>query len=146
MQRRIFHACHALEYYLNNAWSFPNERFKSLLEEILPTDADTFGSNIWIVDEREYFYTCMLGARKYLLNEPEHTMPAAKKHIAKYINAFALSSCWGPTNCALNFLCLQNVLAERDASLWTLGPRRLHGAQLCGSFQLVDQHSFGFVK
>ncbi|XP_059480666.1 putative fatty acyl-CoA reductase CG5065 [Neocloeon triangulifer] len=83
MQRRIFLACHALEYYLNNAWSFPNNRFQRLLEEIPDCDKETFGSTIWEVDEREYFINCMRGARKYLLNEPEDTMPAAKRHIVK---------------------------------------------------------------
>ncbi|CAB3379946.1 Hypothetical predicted protein [Cloeon dipterum] len=83
MQRRIFLACHALEYYLNNSWSFPNHRFKRLLEGIPDGDKEAFSSTIWEEDEREYFKNCMRGARKYLLNEPEETMPAAKRHIVK---------------------------------------------------------------
>jgi alcohol-forming fatty acyl-CoA reductase len=83
MQRRIFLACHALEYYLNNSWSFPNARFKKLIDDIPASDAKTFSSNIWDVDEREYFRNCMIGARKYFLNEHEDTIPAAKRHINK---------------------------------------------------------------
>jgi len=84
MQRRIFLASAALEYYLNNSWSFPNSRFKKLLEEIPPSDMENFSSNIWEADEKVYFKNCMIGARKYLLLETEETMPAAKRHIVKY--------------------------------------------------------------
>lgn len=97
LQRRIYGANSALQYFIRTHWTFKNHKFLKLHDSILPDDIDHFRfDNFVTYDVREYFLSCILGARRYLLNEKDENIPRAQRnyrrlvHSRHYINNFNL--------------------------------------------------------
>lgn len=81
MQRRIYNANVSLEIFIRTSWTFHNDRFRALHERILPADLAAFRYDRFVtVDAREYLTDCVLGARRFLLNEPDENIPRAQRN------------------------------------------------------------------
>ncbi|EDS25727.1 conserved hypothetical protein [Culex quinquefasciatus] len=85
VHRRIAKGFEVLEYYANNQWDFDNAailylRTKMNAEEKVKFKIDAAGVVI-----NEYFENCIWGARRFILNETDDTLPAAKRHM-KVVN------------------------------------------------------------
>ncbi|XP_039437262.1 fatty acyl-CoA reductase wat [Culex pipiens pallens] len=81
VHRRIAKGFEVLEYYANNQWDFDNAailylRTKMNAEEKVKFKIDAAGVVI-----NEYFENCIWGARRFILNESDDTLPAAKRHM-----------------------------------------------------------------
>lgn len=78
VQRRIFLAYTALQYFLVNEWDFINNNSLSLLEKILPSDREDFFLDINEIDIYVYFRNCFVGVKKYLLKEKMENLEKAR--------------------------------------------------------------------
>ncbi|KAJ8935189.1 hypothetical protein NQ314_012945 [Rhamnusium bicolor] len=82
IQRKIFTANNALHYFLSNEWVFINTKAMALEKLLLPSDQLAFS---YKTDSEQavpfkFFTDGLMGCRRYLLNEPNSTMPQAKIH------------------------------------------------------------------
>lgn len=81
LQRKIYSANQALELFIRTSWVFENEQFLRLHDRILPVDRPAFRYDRFVTaDVREYLKNCVLGARRYLLKEPDENIPRAKRN------------------------------------------------------------------
>lgn len=80
LQRKIYIANVAVQYFITNQWSFLNKNTIELSDQLHPKDAESFGYNASEFNTFEYLTNAMRGARKYLLKEDESTLPQAIKH------------------------------------------------------------------
>ncbi|KAJ8688008.1 hypothetical protein QAD02_023803 [Eretmocerus hayati] len=80
LQRKVYAANSALEYFLCNEWKFKNDKLLKLLVDIPPTDQDSFGFEYYTFDTHEYFKNCMIGAKKYLLKEDMNKLDKSLAH------------------------------------------------------------------
>ncbi|XP_046382883.1 fatty acyl-CoA reductase 1-like isoform X2 [Ischnura elegans] len=84
LHRRIYTANKAVKYYLLHQWKFHSKAFIELNRElILEKDRELFALDISAIDKVEYFRNAILGGRRYLLNEPDSTLPAAKANLQR---------------------------------------------------------------
>jgi fatty acyl-CoA reductase len=68
----------ALSFFTTNAWTFHNEHFLNLNKLLLPQDKESFDFDFRDIDPKEYFKNATVGAKKYLMKEPDELLPAAK--------------------------------------------------------------------
>lgn len=84
LQRKIYTANVALEYFILNNWDFKNSNFIELASEIKPEDNKDFYYRDFIeFDVTLYFRNCILGARRYLLKEKDENIPKALAHLKR---------------------------------------------------------------
>ncbi|XP_053699455.1 putative fatty acyl-CoA reductase CG5065 [Sabethes cyaneus] len=84
LQRKIYIANMALEYFILNNWDFRNHNFIRLASEIKPEDIKEFYYRDFIeFDITLYFRNCILGARRYLLKQKDENLPRALKHLQR---------------------------------------------------------------
>ncbi|XP_035782468.1 putative fatty acyl-CoA reductase CG5065 [Anopheles albimanus] len=84
LQRKIYTANVALEYFILNNWDFKNRNFIRLASEIKPEDNKDFYYRDFIeFDVTLYFRNCILGARRYLLKEKDENIPKALVHLRR---------------------------------------------------------------
>ncbi|XP_041970554.1 putative fatty acyl-CoA reductase CG5065 [Aricia agestis] len=79
IQRRIYTANIALEYYLTRQWTFDNTNFVDLRSKIKPDDKELFFYSFEDIDAVAFYKACITTSRKFLLNETEEDLPKAKK-------------------------------------------------------------------
>lgn len=80
LQRKIYIANMAVQYFLTNEWFFLNRNTLALDKNLLPEDVEGFSFKADEFDTYDYFFKAMKGARKYLLKEDESTLEGAIKH------------------------------------------------------------------
>ncbi|XP_014207378.1 putative fatty acyl-CoA reductase CG5065 [Copidosoma floridanum] len=80
LQRKVYVANNALHYFLTNEWKFMNAKMHNLLVDTPPADLDSFGFEYASFDIYNYFKTCIVGAKKYLLHENMNRLDDARKH------------------------------------------------------------------
>lgn len=78
VQRRIFIAYTALEYFIINEWDFKNDKCLALNNKLLPSDVGDFYLNIHDIDVIKYFRDCFIGVKKYLLKEKIENLENAR--------------------------------------------------------------------
>uniref|UniRef100_A0A182J7H3 Fatty acyl-CoA reductase n=1 Tax=Anopheles atroparvus TaxID=41427 RepID=A0A182J7H3_ANOAO len=84
LQRKIYKANVALEYFILNNWDFKNSNFIQLASQIKPEDNKEFYYRDFIeFDVTLYFRNCILGARRYLLKEKDENIPKALTHLKR---------------------------------------------------------------
>ncbi|CAH0712827.1 unnamed protein product, partial [Brenthis ino] len=83
IQRRIYAGNVAVQYYLNQQWTFTNTNFISLRSIIKEVDQEDFYYDIENIDRYEFFRRCCFIGRKYLLRESEADAPKNKAHYAR---------------------------------------------------------------
>ncbi|XP_039444625.1 putative fatty acyl-CoA reductase CG5065 isoform X2 [Culex pipiens pallens] len=81
LQRKVYTANVALEYFILNNWDFKNTNFIRLASEIQPNDNKDFYYRDFVeFDITLYFRNCILGARRYLLKQKDEDIPKALAH------------------------------------------------------------------
>ncbi|KAG7295670.1 hypothetical protein JYU34_021954 [Plutella xylostella] len=93
VQRRIYIANLALQYYITQQWSFTNTNFVALRECIKKEDKDKFYYDVEGVDVYEYFKKSVEGGRRYLLKEKDEDLPKARAHYARVVILDKLTKC-----------------------------------------------------
>lgn len=84
LQRKVYNANCALEYFILNNWTFLNEQFLSLDNAIKEEDTRAFHYTDFVqFDMKLYLKNCIRGAKIYLLGEKEENIPWARKNLAK---------------------------------------------------------------
>lgn len=78
LQRKVYIANMALEYFILNNWDFKNDNFIRLASEIQPGDNKSFYYRDFVeFDVTLYFRNSILGARRYLLKQKDENIPRA---------------------------------------------------------------------
>lgn len=85
LQRKIFIANLAVQYFLINEWVFLNRNTLALEKSLLKQDVKDFGFKADEFDVYDYLLKAMKGARKHLLKEDETTLEGAIKHSRRYV-------------------------------------------------------------
>lgn len=80
IQRKIYIANMALQYFITQEWAIRNDRSSNLESHLVPGDQSAFAFERDDVTPFEYFRRAVLGARQYLLKEDISTFENAKKH------------------------------------------------------------------
>lgn len=69
LQRKIYEATSALNFFMMNNWEFKNQKFMDLSLEIRPEDTRAFSFDEFVnFDSINFLKKAMLGARRYLLH------------------------------------------------------------------------------
>ncbi|KAJ0182964.1 hypothetical protein K1T71_000940 [Dendrolimus kikuchii] len=87
IQRRIYIANLALQYFLLQQWTFENKNFIAVRTAIKEKDKKDFYYEVENVDPDEYFLNSCKGGKKYLLKEADESLKSAKAH---YLRMFIL--------------------------------------------------------
>ncbi|XP_055596672.1 putative fatty acyl-CoA reductase CG5065 [Uranotaenia lowii] len=85
VQRKVLLMEASLRYFIHNQWNFETERFRSLRDDLRGDDISTFS---WHLSEEkidQYYLDCWHGVRKYLLNEPDETLPETNRRMERLI-------------------------------------------------------------
>lgn len=85
LQRRVYVASKALIHYIENDWLFNNCRFLDMRKQLLTQDKKDFNYSVEEIDIVGFFKSAVLGSRRYLLNEPDETIPQAQIHYKRYV-------------------------------------------------------------
>ncbi|CAG5080950.1 Similar to far1: Fatty acyl-CoA reductase 1 (Xenopus laevis) [Cotesia congregata] len=85
LQRRVYIANTALSYFLTHEWEFKNANLFGLLSEVSEADSKNFLFDFASIDVSYYFENCLIGAKKYLLNEKPTDSSVAKRHLTRMI-------------------------------------------------------------
>ncbi|PSN39594.1 hypothetical protein C0J52_06906 [Blattella germanica] len=81
IQRKVFMANMALQFFTTRSWSFSNKNCLALRARTLKEDKkEFFLDHVEDVNPVAHFRNCAIGARKYLLKEHPDTIPQSKKH------------------------------------------------------------------
>ncbi|UYV79098.1 hypothetical protein LAZ67_17001124 [Cordylochernes scorpioides] len=79
--KKMERALHILEFFTLHEWSFGHENAVTLMEELKGQDRETFEFDVRNVNWDKYMESYVLGVRRFLLNEEEDTLPAARKKL-----------------------------------------------------------------
>lgn len=79
MHERIAKGMEVLEYYANNQWDFDNTNANFMRVALNETERVKYKCDSEGVDVYLYFENCILGARRYLLKQPDDKLPAARR-------------------------------------------------------------------
>ncbi|XP_029721120.2 putative fatty acyl-CoA reductase CG5065 [Aedes albopictus] len=85
IQRKVFLAQASLRYFVYNQWLFETKRFRSLRDELQGGDITTFSWHLSEEKVDQFYFDCWLGVRRYLLNDPDDTLPKAIKKMNRLI-------------------------------------------------------------
>ncbi|XP_076684060.1 fatty acyl-CoA reductase 1-like [Andrena cerasifolii] len=82
IQKQVYSATQKLSHFLNNEWAFRNTNLKNILTKDVPMpERGIFGFDYSNIDELEYLTNCVIGAKRYLLNEDMSKLDKAKEHL-----------------------------------------------------------------
>lgn len=107
VQRKIFIACQALEFFIVNEWTIHNEKLCSLIKDIKKQDIESWNFDFSMTNLTEYYINSVIGAKMYLLNEKIEDLPKARKNLQRYVSLIWISvifprftSCPVPVECS----------------------------------------------
>lgn len=81
VQRRISRGFEVFEYYANNEWHFDNTEAVKIRRTMNKLERKKYIIERLDLDLVEYFESCVLCARRYILKESDETIPAARRHM-----------------------------------------------------------------
>ncbi|XP_065172075.1 putative fatty acyl-CoA reductase CG5065 [Atheta coriaria] len=82
IQRRISKGYEVFHYYTSNQWNFVNKNLLAMRDDVLnEREAAVYMLDDENLDIEKYFLNCMIGARRYLMHEPDETLPTAMRHM-----------------------------------------------------------------
>lgn len=84
IQRKIYIANMALQYFITRDWTFINDKSLKLEQSLLSKDVEAFSFGPQDIDPYQYFKQATYGSRQYLLKEDISTLPQAIKHSRRY--------------------------------------------------------------
>jgi fatty acyl-CoA reductase len=82
VQRRIAKGIDVLDYYANNAWEFDNTHCLNIFKLLNAVEAKKYFVAIHEIDKgtiERALRSNILGTRRYLLNEPDETLPSSRR-------------------------------------------------------------------
>lgn len=86
LQRRIYIANLALQYFMRTHWIFKNAKFLSLIDDLKDEEMEDFRFDRFVTkDIRKYFIDCMYGGRRYLLKEKDEDLPRARRNYKRSV-------------------------------------------------------------
>ena len=82
IHKQVYFATQKLAHFINNEWTFHNTKMKSILMEEVPMpEREIFGFDYSNIDDLGYLTGCILGAKRYLLNEDLSRQDKCKQHL-----------------------------------------------------------------
>uniref|UniRef100_A0A8D8ZIX0 Fatty acyl-CoA reductase n=1 Tax=Cacopsylla melanoneura TaxID=428564 RepID=A0A8D8ZIX0_9HEMI len=85
LHRTINKSLHLLEPFIFNEWKFDNKNAMALELEVPSEEKETFYLNISKLDWDHFFYNLAKGVRRYLMNEDDKTIEAAKRKDRRFM-------------------------------------------------------------
>ncbi|XP_021431203.2 fatty acyl-CoA reductase 1 isoform X2 [Oncorhynchus mykiss] len=83
---RLHRAMMVLEYFTSHSWVWKNDNVTMLMNQMGADDKRTFNFDVRQLNWAEYMENYCMGTKKYVLNEAESGLPAARKHLNKLRN------------------------------------------------------------
>ncbi|KAL0103265.1 hypothetical protein PUN28_017515 [Cardiocondyla obscurior] len=83
LQRNVFVATQAVGWFACNEWKFTDTNHLALLSSIPPNDRANFSFNYVGYDSKEYFRYCVIGAKKFLINEDMNKIDGLKVNVKR---------------------------------------------------------------
>jgi hypothetical protein len=74
-----------IAYYANNTWEFDNTSCNVVRGLMNETEKEIYKCDSKGIDVEKYFANCFLGARRYLLNEKDETLPRSRRLLKMYV-------------------------------------------------------------
>ncbi|XP_050557890.1 putative fatty acyl-CoA reductase CG5065 isoform X1 [Spodoptera frugiperda] len=115
VQRRIYIANLALQYYITKQWTFDNTNLVLMRTKIKDEDRKHFYYEMENIDQYKYFVNAVKGGKKYLLKEKDEDMPKAMAHYKRMVVVdiivqivFYSALLWW----FLNLNCIQNLISQ----------------------------------
>ncbi|KAJ2942775.1 hypothetical protein O0L34_g14963 [Tuta absoluta] len=81
VHRRINKGFEVFEYYTNNQWDFKSDKGQMIRKKLNEREHKEYKVDAEGADIPQYFEDCVVAARRYILKEPDDTIPAAKRHM-----------------------------------------------------------------
>lgn len=90
IMRRTERAANTGEFFAINEWRFQGENMRRLITAIETTDNDSknFNVDITTLNWDLYVKRCLLGIRKYILNDDLDTLTKAQNRMSKCVQNF----------------------------------------------------------
>lgn len=82
VHRKLAKGMNVLDYYTTNEWNFDNSNATQIWSMINGVELENYRINLTDFGEdkiSEYFEDGVLGARRYLLNQPDESIPSARR-------------------------------------------------------------------
>nr|XP_026483536.1 fatty acyl-CoA reductase 1-like [Vanessa tameamea] len=83
LQRRIYVANLALQYFVTQQWTFINKNILELRSRIKEQDKVPFFYEMETIIPEEYFRNACIGGKEFILNEKMENLPKAKAHFRR---------------------------------------------------------------
>lgn len=83
IQKRISDGLKVLQYYTTRKWTFRNENFKKLQQEMNDADKEKFYCDVSVIDQQEHVLNYILGIRKFILRETLESLPKARINLKR---------------------------------------------------------------
>lgn len=81
IQRKIFTSLNIISYFLKRQWYWENNNYKSLYDNLSPSDKFTFDFDATKIDYLDYVKDWLSGSRKFILKLDDSTLPAARQKL-----------------------------------------------------------------
>ena len=94
-------------FFALRQWQFVNANFIPLLDQLSVLDRQTFNFDVREIDWQIYVEDYCMGIRRYILNEQEETIPAARTSLMKL---YVEEDHPRPYHSSVGFHCVQTVL------------------------------------
>ncbi|KAL0103278.1 hypothetical protein PUN28_017517 [Cardiocondyla obscurior] len=83
LQRNVFVATQAVGWFGCNEWEFSDTNHLALLSSIPPNDRENFSFNYVDYDFKKYCRNCIIGGKKFLLNEDMNKIDELKVNVKR---------------------------------------------------------------
>ncbi|KAJ4443859.1 hypothetical protein ANN_05646 [Periplaneta americana] len=81
LQHKVQAGLEVLQYFTTRQWQFRSDNFCSLQKQLSPSDRAVFYTDFEAVQDEEYLYHTVLGARQYCLKEPLSSLPRCRRNL-----------------------------------------------------------------
>lgn len=81
LYKRMLRAMNILQYFTTNEWTFYNDNLSELRDDLEGSDKMTFNFDLRRIDMSVYLENYVKGIRRFILQESDATLPAARKKL-----------------------------------------------------------------
>lgn len=83
VQKRVSQGLKVLQYYTTRDWTFKNDNYVKLYQEMNEVDKEKFCCSSKDIVVKEYLLNYILGTRHFLLKESPESLPKARSLLKK---------------------------------------------------------------
>ncbi|KAL7038720.1 hypothetical protein ACKWTF_009670 [Chironomus riparius] len=83
VQKRINQGLKVLQYYTTRKWTFHNDNFKKLSNEMNDIDKEIFNCDMSKINHEVYARNCVFGIRQFIVKEKPEQLPKARSMLRK---------------------------------------------------------------